>query len=53
MPDFADKYALDINGIMDVSKDVSKGTEFDYTIGFTYNDAENKDGLDVVTIPGG
>ena len=49
-----EKYSSDKTcHVVDVSTPAPKTEEFDYTIGFPYNGAENEDGLNIVTIPGG
>lgn len=48
-----EKYSIDKSHCMDVSTPTSKTEEFNYTIGFLYNGAENEDGLDIITVPGG
>jgi len=47
------KYAKGEIHEMNVSTLTEKTEEFDYTVGFLYNGAENVDGLDIVTVPGG
>ena len=47
------KYAKGDTHDMCVSTPTEKTEEFDYTIGFLYNGAENTDGFDIVTVPGG
>jgi len=46
-------YAKGEDHEMCVSTPADKTEEFDYTIGFLYNGAENVDGLDVEAVPGG
>lgn len=50
---FHGRYARGEAHDMCVSTPTDKTEEFDYTIGFLYNGAENVDGFDVVTVPGG
>ncbi len=50
---FSGKYAKGDAHDMCVSTPTEKADEFHYTIGFLYNGAENTDGLDIVTVPGG
>ena len=47
------KYAKGEPHDMCVSTPAEKTEEFNYTIGFLYNGAENLDGFDIITIPGG
>ena len=50
---FCGKYAKGNPHDMCVSTPTNKTEEFDYTIGFLYNGADNTDGFDIVDIPGG
>jgi len=47
------KYAKGEAHDMCVSTSTEKSEEFDYTIGFLYNDSENVDGFDIIIVPGG
>lgn len=49
----SEKYAIDKSHCIDVSTATANAEEFNYTIGFLYNDVDNEDGLDIITIPGG
>ena len=50
---FHGRYAKGEAHDMCVSTTAEKTDEYDYTIGFLYNGAENVDGFDIVTVPGG
>ena len=50
---FHGRYAKGEAHDMCVTTPAEKTEEFDYTIGFLYNGAENVDGFDIVTVPGG
>jgi AraC family transcriptional regulator len=50
---FHGRYAKGDPHDMCVSTLTEKTDEFDYTIGFLYNGAENADGFDIVSVPGG
>ena len=47
------KYAKGEGHLMCVSITTEKTEEFDYTIGFLYNGAQNTDEFNIVTVPGG
>jgi len=50
---FCGRYAKDEEHGMCISITAEKSEDFDYTIGFIYNGADNTDGFDIVNVPCG